>query len=231
MMGDLDMPRGRPDGARGRVRAGAVVVSVDYRLAVGGVHYPVPLDDVRGRAALGPRQRRELGVDPARITRRRRQRRRQPGDRRDPPAPRRGRLAASRPGPRLPRRCTPSCRRRRPRSPRRSTRSRTLLRFPPESIARHHRQLPRRPSSRADGYAMPARRPDRSLPDRCWSTPSTTTCAPPARPSPRRSPRRASTSATCSPAACCTASSTCPPIDRTGRRRSSDADRPTVAVT
>jgi acetyl esterase/lipase len=27
-------------------RAGAVVVSVDYRLAIEGVHYPVPLDDV-----------------------------------------------------------------------------------------------------------------------------------------------------------------------------------------
>jgi acetyl esterase/lipase len=27
-------------------RAGAVVVSVDYRLAIGGVRYPVPLDDV-----------------------------------------------------------------------------------------------------------------------------------------------------------------------------------------
>ena len=44
--GDLDM--GEADGASREIcaRAEAVVVSVDYRLAVGSVHYPVPLDDV-----------------------------------------------------------------------------------------------------------------------------------------------------------------------------------------
>ena len=45
-----------------------VVVSVDYRLAVGGVHHPVPLDDVVA-AARWLRDRAEgLGVDSARIT-------------------------------------------------------------------------------------------------------------------------------------------------------------------
>lgn len=44
--GDLDM--GEADHTAREVceRAGAVVVSVDYRLAGEGVHYPVPLDDV-----------------------------------------------------------------------------------------------------------------------------------------------------------------------------------------
>lgn len=65
--GDLDMPEADRTAREVCVRAGAVVVSVDYRLAVGGVHYPVPLDDVvavvrsvRDRAA-------GLGVDPQRL--------------------------------------------------------------------------------------------------------------------------------------------------------------------
>ena len=59
VMGDLDMPEADRTAREVCVRAGAVVVSVDYRLAVHGVHYPVPLDDVvavvrsvRDRAAL-----------------------------------------------------------------------------------------------------------------------------------------------------------------------------------
>ena len=40
------------------VRAGAVVVSVDYRLAVDGVSYPVPHDDTVAAICLGARQRR-----------------------------------------------------------------------------------------------------------------------------------------------------------------------------
>ena len=67
MMGDLDMPEADRTAREVCARAGAVVVSVDYRLAVGGVHHPVPLDDgvaavrwVRDNAA-------ELGVDPSRI--------------------------------------------------------------------------------------------------------------------------------------------------------------------
>ncbi|ELP67782.1 alpha/beta hydrolase fold domain-containing protein [Streptomyces turgidiscabies] len=44
--GDLDMPEAHVVAAELAARAGAVVVSVDYRLATDGVRYPVPLDDV-----------------------------------------------------------------------------------------------------------------------------------------------------------------------------------------
>ncbi|MEE2039285.1 alpha/beta hydrolase fold domain-containing protein [Nocardiopsis sp. CT-R113] len=43
--GDLDMPEAHTVSAELAVRARALVVSVDYRLAVGGVRYPVPVDD------------------------------------------------------------------------------------------------------------------------------------------------------------------------------------------
>ncbi|MER7540405.1 alpha/beta hydrolase [Streptomyces sp. NPDC097704] len=43
--GDIDMPEADAT-ARVLAAAGTVVVSVDYRRAVDGVHYPVPLDDV-----------------------------------------------------------------------------------------------------------------------------------------------------------------------------------------
>jgi acetyl esterase/lipase len=45
-MGDLDMPEADWVARDLVTRAGVVVVSVDYRLAVGGVSHPVPLDDV-----------------------------------------------------------------------------------------------------------------------------------------------------------------------------------------
>jgi acetyl esterase/lipase len=41
---------------------------VDYRLAVGGVHHPVPLDDVVAAARWLRDSAAELGVDPDRIT-------------------------------------------------------------------------------------------------------------------------------------------------------------------
>jgi acetyl esterase len=44
--GDLDMPEADATAREVCKRADAVVVSVNYRLAVRGVHYPVPLDDV-----------------------------------------------------------------------------------------------------------------------------------------------------------------------------------------
>ncbi|MGW0808613.1 alpha/beta hydrolase [Nonomuraea sp. NPDC002799] len=44
--GDLDMPEAHVVSAELAARAGAFVVSVGYRLAVNGVRYPVPLDDV-----------------------------------------------------------------------------------------------------------------------------------------------------------------------------------------
>jgi acetyl esterase len=44
--GDLDMPEADATSREVCTRAGAVVVSVDYRLATAGVFYPLPLDDV-----------------------------------------------------------------------------------------------------------------------------------------------------------------------------------------
>lgn len=66
-MGDIDMNESSMLSAELARRAGAVVVTVDYRLAVDGVRYPVPLDDVVAAwewfvgAAAG------LGADPARL--------------------------------------------------------------------------------------------------------------------------------------------------------------------
>jgi acetyl esterase/lipase len=45
--GNLEMPEAHVVATELAARASATVVSVDYRLATGGVHYPVPLDDVR----------------------------------------------------------------------------------------------------------------------------------------------------------------------------------------
>jgi acetyl esterase len=67
MMGDLDMPEADRTAREVAARAGAVVVSVDYRLAVGGVHYPVPLDDVVAVVRWVRDHPAELGLDPARI--------------------------------------------------------------------------------------------------------------------------------------------------------------------
>jgi len=44
--GDLDWGEAHAVAAELVIRAGAVVVSVDYRLAVGGVYHPVPVNDV-----------------------------------------------------------------------------------------------------------------------------------------------------------------------------------------
>lgn len=49
-------------------RAGAVVVSVDYRLAVGGVTYPVPHDDVVAAVRWVRDNASDLGIDRNRIT-------------------------------------------------------------------------------------------------------------------------------------------------------------------
>ncbi|MCU1417693.1 MAG: putative acetyl esterase [Schumannella sp.] len=48
-------------------RAGAVVVPVDYRLAVGGVRYPAPLDDTLAAWDWLTRNAADLGADPARL--------------------------------------------------------------------------------------------------------------------------------------------------------------------
>jgi acetyl esterase len=67
VVGDLDMPEANVVAGELSNRAGAVVVSVDYHLAVGGVHYPIPHDDVvdAWRWAIGSAD--ELGIDPERV--------------------------------------------------------------------------------------------------------------------------------------------------------------------
>ena len=67
MMGDLDMPEADRTSREVAHRAGAVVVSVDYRLARDGVHYPVPLDDCVAVVRWVRDSALDLGVDPARI--------------------------------------------------------------------------------------------------------------------------------------------------------------------
>lgn len=61
--GDLNMPEADATGREVCTRAGAVVVSVEYRLAVEGVHYPVPHDDVVAAAKWALAGSRDLGAD------------------------------------------------------------------------------------------------------------------------------------------------------------------------
>jgi acetyl esterase/lipase len=68
MAGDLNMPEADWVAREVATRAGAVVVSVDYRLAVGGVTYPVPHDDVVAAIRWVRDSAAALGVDPARIS-------------------------------------------------------------------------------------------------------------------------------------------------------------------
>jgi acetyl esterase/lipase len=66
--GDLDMPEADATAREVCTRADAVVVSVDYRLAKDGVHYPVPLDDVIAAYYWAIDTGTELGADPHRVT-------------------------------------------------------------------------------------------------------------------------------------------------------------------
>ena len=66
--GDLEMPEADWTARQICDRAGAVVVSVDYRLCTGGVHYPVPHDDVVAAFRWARENADGLGVDPARIS-------------------------------------------------------------------------------------------------------------------------------------------------------------------
>ena len=66
--GDLDMREADWTAREVCARAGAVVVSVDYRLAAGGVHYPVPHDDTVAAVAWVRDHSGDLGIDSARIT-------------------------------------------------------------------------------------------------------------------------------------------------------------------
>ncbi|WP_223358982.1 alpha/beta hydrolase [Leifsonia sp. ZF2019] len=64
--GDLDMPEADWV-SRSLAERGFVVVSVDYRLAVEGVHFPVPSDDVVAAFRWVAAHTAELGIDPARL--------------------------------------------------------------------------------------------------------------------------------------------------------------------
>lgn len=66
--GDLEMPEADWTARQICDRAGAVVVSVDYRLAVGDVAYPVPHDDVVAALRWVRDSAADLGVDRARIS-------------------------------------------------------------------------------------------------------------------------------------------------------------------
>ncbi|WP_059008863.1 alpha/beta hydrolase [Streptomyces specialis] len=63
--GDLDIAEADWVAREIVTRAGAVVVSVDYRLAVGEVSYPVPLDDVVAAVRWARDRAAGLGTDPA----------------------------------------------------------------------------------------------------------------------------------------------------------------------
>ncbi len=60
--GDLDMPEA-DFVARTLAAAGTAVVSVDYRLAVGGIHFPVPVDDIVSAWGWTHARRAEFGID------------------------------------------------------------------------------------------------------------------------------------------------------------------------
>ena len=66
--GDLDMAEGDWTARQVCASAAAVVVSVGYRLAVGGVCYPVPHDDTVAAVTWVRDRAGDLGIDPARIT-------------------------------------------------------------------------------------------------------------------------------------------------------------------
>ena len=66
--GDLDMREADWTAREVCARAGAVVVSVDYRLAVEGVHYPVPHDDTVAAVTWVRDCAEDLGIDSARIS-------------------------------------------------------------------------------------------------------------------------------------------------------------------
>lgn len=66
--GDLDSPEADATAREVCARANAVVVSVGYRLAANGVHFPVPHDDVVAAYQWAVDRAEVLGADPARIT-------------------------------------------------------------------------------------------------------------------------------------------------------------------
>ena len=69
--GDLDMREADWTAREVCARADAVVVSVDYRLAVDGVSYPVPHDDTVAAVRWVRDNAADLGIDGAHLDRRR----------------------------------------------------------------------------------------------------------------------------------------------------------------
>jgi acetyl esterase len=65
--GDLDMPEAHVVAAELAADTGAVVASVDYRLAGEASRYPVPLDDVHAAWRWFTESTVELGTDPGRL--------------------------------------------------------------------------------------------------------------------------------------------------------------------
>lgn len=65
--GSLDDPEADATSREVCERAGAVVISVDYRLAAEGVHYPVPLDDVIAAMEWAREAAPRFGGDPGRL--------------------------------------------------------------------------------------------------------------------------------------------------------------------
>src|SRR5689334_18684751 len=66
--GDLEMPEADWTARQICGRAGAVVVSVDYRLCNDGIHYPVPHDDVLAAYRWVRDGAGDLGIDAGRIS-------------------------------------------------------------------------------------------------------------------------------------------------------------------
>jgi acetyl esterase len=66
--GDLDMPEADWVARELASRAGIVVVSVDYRLCVNGVTYPVPHDDAVAAVRWARENAQSLGTDAGRIS-------------------------------------------------------------------------------------------------------------------------------------------------------------------
>jgi len=68
MMGNLDMPEADWTARELGRRADAVVVSVDYRLCQGSVHYPIPHDDVVAAVRWARENASSLGIDQAKVS-------------------------------------------------------------------------------------------------------------------------------------------------------------------
>ena len=214
MSGNLDMPEADWTARELAGRAGAVVVTVDYRLCNEAVHYPVPHDDVVAAIRWARENAPSLGIDQGRLC---------VGG-----ASAGANLAA---GAALKLRdadgqlpahlifaygvahsVIP------PMSADHAALMRevpAMLQFPPEATSFLNLNYLGGPISRPTGTPSRRWRTCAGCAPRWYSTPSTTTCAPPARRSRRRWRPPGSTYGRSWSPRCCTDSSTCPP--RSGR--------------